>query len=272
MNESFKHLCGVVLDWAGTTIDFGSRAPASVFQEIFRQRGIAISQAEARGPMGMAKRDHIAAIASTTRIADAWKTTHGHVCSEDDIDAMYRDFLPLQKATLASHCDLIPGIAEMFRNMRECELKIGSSTGYTRELMDVVVPIAREQGYDPDCVLCAEDAPKGRPAPFLLFIAAMQLHIYPMWRIVKVDDTPVGIEAGKNAGCWTVGVTRTGNGVGLSESEFEALSEEERTAKIQTAGETLLSADADYLVESAADLMPVLREIDDRISSGNRPS
>ena len=100
----------------------------------------------------------------------------------------------------------------------------------------------------------------------------MQLDIYPMWRIVKVDDTPVGIEAGKNAGCWTVGVTRTGNGVGLSESEFEALSEEEQTAKIQTAGETLLSAGADYLVESAADLMPILREIDARISSGDRPS
>lgn len=272
MNSPFQHLQAVVLDWAGTAIDYGSRAPASVFQEIFHQRGINISAGEARGPMGMAKRDHIAAIAALPQVESAWVEKYGRTCSEDDIDSMYQDFLPLQKETLASHCELIPGIAKLFEDLKESQLKIGSSTGYTRELMEVVVPAARAQGYAPECVLGAEDAPRGRPAPYLLFTAAMQLDVFPMWRIVKVDDTPVGIQAGRNAGCWTVGITRTGNGVGLSEKELESLSESDQTERIESAGQQLSEAGADYLLESAADLMPLLREIDARIDAGERPS
>ena len=59
---SLKHLKAIVFDWAGTMIDHGSRAPAIVFQEIFRQRGIEITIDQAREPMGMAKREHILAI------------------------------------------------------------------------------------------------------------------------------------------------------------------------------------------------------------------
>ena len=51
----------------------------------------------------------------------------------------------------------------------------------------------------------------------------MRLDVFPMTSMVKVDDTPVGIEAGRNAGCWTVGVTRTGNCVGLSVEEIDQL-------------------------------------------------
>ena len=67
----------IVFDWAGTTIDFGSCAPAAVFQQVFRQRGIDISIEQAREPMGMAKREHIAAIANMRPVQDAWNATFG---------------------------------------------------------------------------------------------------------------------------------------------------------------------------------------------------
>ena len=180
MSDRFEHLKAIVFDWAGTTVDHGSRAPAIVFQEIFRQRGIPISPAQAREPMGMAKRDHIAAIAAMPDVADAWRAQFGRTCSDDDIDAMYADFLPLQKDTLKNHCGVIAGVTDIVTRCREMGLKIGSSTGYTRELMEVVTAAARAQGYEPDCVLCAEDAVQGRPAPYLLYEAALRLAVYPM--------------------------------------------------------------------------------------------
>lgn len=272
MSEPFQYLKAVVFDWAGTTIDHGCMAPAIVFQEIFRQRGVTITAKQAREPMGMAKRDHIAAIAAMPDVASAWQSQHGTTCDDDQIDAMYADFLPLQKATLADHSRMISGAADVVEWCRGRGLKIGSSTGYTRELMEVVTAAAATQGYIADCVLCSEDAPKGRPAPFLLFEAARRMGVYPMWHVVKVDDTPVGIEAGRNAGCWTIGITRTGNCVGLTEADLADLSPAERQQRIDEAAATLRTAGAHYVIETVADMRPVLEEIESRIAAGEYPN
>ena len=268
---SYQHLQAVVLDWAGTVVDYGSRAPAYVFQEIFRQKGIDITQAQAREPMGKAKRDHIAAVAAMPSVAADWRDKFGADCSEADIDALYEQFLPLQKETLKTHSELIPGVAAMAEGLRARGLKIGSTTGYTQELMSVVIPEAKAQGFEADCVYCAGDVPLGRPAPFLLFECAKTLGVYPMWTVVKVDDTPVGIEAGRNAGCWTVGVTRSGNGVGLTEEAFAALGEDEQKARLDHAGKPLTDAGAHALVESVADLPQVLEVCDRLLAEGQFP-
>ncbi len=272
MAQRCKYLQAVVFDWAGTTVDHGSRAPAIVFQEIFRSRGVDITEAQAREPMGMAKRDHIAAIAATPSVDEAWRAKFGQPCGDEDIDAMYADFLPLQKETLRHHCDVITGVSAAVDECRSRGLRIGSSTGYTRELMEIVTNEARRQGYAPDCVLCAEDTPRGRPAPYLLYEAAKQLDVYPLWTVVKVDDTPVGIEAGRNAGCWTVGVTRTGNGVGLSAEEIDALPDDEVRRRCNEAASRLVAAGAHDIIESVADIPDLINEIEERMSRGERPN
>src|SRR5262245_31865133 len=105
-----QRLNAVLLDWAGTTVDYGSRAPTRVFMEIFRRRGVEITAAEARGPMGRAKLDHIALVAALPRVTAAWKARHGREPIERDVRAMYEDFLPLQKETLAAGSHVIPGV------------------------------------------------------------------------------------------------------------------------------------------------------------------
>ena len=271
MTRAFEHLTAVMLDWAGTTVDHGSCAPAIVFQEVFRRRGVPVTAAQAREPMGRAKRDHIAAIAAGPTVAAAWMAAFGQPCGSEDIDRLYAEFLPLQKEILARHSDVIPGVAAAVAECRKMGLKIGSSTGYTRDLMTVVSRVARDQGYVPDCVLGADDAAQGRPAPYLLFGAAERLGVYPMWMTVAVDDTPVGIRAGRNAGCWTVGVTRTGNGVGRTLAEIDAASPDDVRAWCDEAGRTLRAAGAHFLIESVADLVPVLRDIEDRLRDRQTP-
>lgn len=264
-------LKALVLDWAGTTVDYGSRAPAAAFVETFAQHGVEISIEEAREPMGRAKRDHIRAITEMPRVTSRWRAAHAGPCTDEDIDALYADFLPRQLRCIEQYSDVIPGVPETIERCRERGLKIGSSTGYTAEIMEVVVARARSQGFSPDAILCASDIAEGRPAPWLIFENARRLGVYPMAAIAKVDDTVAGIEAGLNAGTWTIGVARTGNGVGLSEAELKGRSAAERTELIEKARGRLRRAGSHYVVDSVSEILPVLDAIDERLAAGHAP-
>lgn len=257
----------LMLDWAGTTIDFGSRAPAEVFAEVFRRKGIDVTTAEARGPMGMAKRDHISAVIRLPRVSQLWEKKFGHIPTEQDIDLLYAEFLPLQKSVLAQHSEMIPGVVNVVDRLKKAGIRMTSSTGYTRELMQVVTVEAAKQGYSPEVVLCAEDARAGRPAPWMIFRAAEVVDVYPLREMVVIDDTIVGIQAGIHAGAWTIGVVETGNSMGLSRKELEDLSPQERTTRRTAIEKIFLDSGADFVVPSVADIEPILDEIDRRLAT-----
>jgi phosphonoacetaldehyde hydrolase len=205
-----KHVKAVIFDWAGTVVDHGSLAPMGAFVETFAEFGVAISIDEARGPMGMAKRPHISALVALPRIADAWKKKHGRAPTDSDIDALYDVFVPKNVATAATYADVIPGVAETVKALRADGLKIGSSTGYTRDIMTRITPRAAEQGFAPDSLVCTGDTPEGRPSPLMFYKGLIDLGVWPAWSAIKVDDTTVGVAEGVNAGAWSVGVAAPG--------------------------------------------------------------
>ena len=268
---SDTHLRAVVFDWAGTMIDHGSKAPMGVFLRAFAHFGVEITVAEARGPMGMAKRDHIAAVLRLPRVAAAWAERHGHPPSEADIDKVYEVFVPMNIEVAADYADLIEGAAETFQRLKGRGLKIGSTTGYTREIMAPILPRAAAQGYAPDNLVCAGDLPAGRPTPLMLYKTFLDLGVWPAWAVAKVDDTEVGIAEGLNAGCWTIGVALTGNVFGLDPAETEALSAEEFEARRTEAYGKLVRAGAHFVVDSVADVEEVLDEIEGALMRGERP-
>ncbi len=251
-------LQAVIFDWAGTTVDYGSRCPAQVFVEIFRRRGVEITEAEARGPMGRAKHVHIALVAALPRVAELWQRQHGCPVSESDILGMYHDFLPLQKQILAAGSSVIPGVPEVIDWLRRNGLRIGSSTGYTRELMDVVCPLAESQGFVPDVTVCSDEVPAGRPAPWLNLRVAEQLQVFPLHQIAIVDDTLVGIEAGRNAGMLTIAVSQTGNLLGLSAEEVADLPPDVLQQHLKEIEKQFLSIGADYVIRSVTELPALL--------------
>jgi phosphonoacetaldehyde hydrolase len=261
----------VVLDWAGTTVDFGSRAPVLAVMEAFRRFDVPVTIEQARGPMGMAKREHLRTMLDMPEISECWRKTHGRTATSEDVDRLFAQFLPLQKEILAVNAQLIPGCLEAVERCRSMGISIGTSTGYTQELMDVLVPLAREQGYIPDAIVCASDVSPGRPAPWMCFENARRLGVYPMEALVKVDDTTVGIEAGLNAGMWTVGIARSGNLVGLSEDELNQLKPEVQTARIQAATDELSHCGAHVVIDTIADLPAALTDFANRLRNGERP-
>jgi phosphonoacetaldehyde hydrolase len=264
-------LQAVLLDWAGTTMDYGCYAPAVVFIEVFKRRGVEISVEQAREPMGAHKKTHIRQITQIPAVARKWQEVHGKPCDDSDVDAMFEEFVPLQLACLADYADLIPGTLETCETIRSRGMKIGSTTGYTSEMMDILQAEARKRGYEPDATVCATDVPTGRPEPWMCLENARRLGIYPMEAIVKVDDTLPGIEEGLNAGMWSVGLARTGNEIGLNEEEINGLPAADYQRRIARARRRMAQTGAHYVIDSIADLVPVLDDIDKRLASGQRP-
>ena len=237
----------VILDWAGTTLDYGCYAPAVVFVEVFKRRRVEITMEQARRPMGLKKLDHIRAISQQDEVAKLWKQVRGKQCTEADVQDMFeKDFVPLQVACIADYSELIPGTVETVNELKGRGIKIGSTTGYFTEAMEINLREAKKQGYDPDVNACASDVPAGRPAPWMVMSNMQQARVFPPEAVVKVDDTKPGISEGLNAGTWTIGVAKTGNEVGLNQQELAALPAEEVIRKVDQAADGLAKAGAHY--------------------------
>jgi phosphonoacetaldehyde hydrolase len=130
---------------------------------------------------------------------------------------------------------------------------------------------AARQGFVPDSALCPEDAGAGRPLPWMCYLTAIRLELYPMPAFVKIGDTPSDIEEGRNAGTWTIGITRTGNETGLTEEEWARLSRTDQDHAVSTAERRLVAAGAHYTAACVAECDPILEEIDRRLARGEMP-
>lgn len=259
-------LRAAILDWAGTLVDFGSRAPVAALQSEFAAADVPVTVAEVREPMGVDKKAHIRSILNVARVSAAWVARYGNIPAEQDVDKLYAAFVPNQLRVLPHYSDLVPGAADAVARMRSRGLKIGTTTGYNRAMLDYLLERAAAQDFVPDCALCPADAGAGRPFPWMCYLAAIKLDVYPMSAMVKIGDTPADMEEGRNAGMWTIGITRTGNEVGLTEKEWAALSENDQNGLLRTAERRLLAAGAHYVAPSIAECDGILDEIETRLA------
>ncbi len=265
-------IAAVIFDWSGTVVDFGSRAPAAAFVEVFREFGIELSVAEARGPMGLAKRDHIRSLGRIPRVDAAWREAHGHALGDPDVERIHDAFEPLTARVAARHATLVPGVAAVAEELRRRGIRLGSTTGYTRPIMERVRPLAARQGFATDNLVCAGDLPAGRPTPLMMYRCFLDLAVWPAAAVVKVDDTAPGIEEATAAGSWAVGVAMSGNAVGLSPEELAGLDSDTTERLRERASADLRAAGAHYVIDTVADLLPVIESIDARLAAGDTPS
>ena len=267
----FDFVQAVILDWAGTTVDFGSLAPVAALRRAFDAAGVPITAAEAREHMGVLKKDQIRSILAGARMNPAWADAHGAAPTERDVERVFADFLPKQTEILAEYSVPIPGVPETVAAWRAGGLKIGSTTGYTRELLDVVIPRAARAGYAPDASVTPDEVGGGRPKPFMCYRNAILLGVFPLWRCVKIGDTAADIAEGRNAGMWTIAITATGNEIGVSQAEWEGLVPAERATQQQNAARRLMDAGAHFTAPSLSDCTELLEEIERRIAAGEKP-
>ena len=261
----------IIMDWAGTTVDFGSRAPIHGFQRLFASRVIAITEAEARGSMGAEKREHIRQLCELPRISQCWQQQFGTLPDSSDIDAMFDDFVPIQIEAIAATSTLIPGVTDLLNWAQQRDIRIGANTGYADSMVAELLARAAEQGYSPESMVCANQVSKGRPYPYMSLTNAMQLGVKNLAACVKIDDTQPGIDEGVNAGMWTIALACSGNEVGLSLEEWQALSAADQDAYRQPAYAKFRQGGAHYVVDTIADAIDCLEDISRRLALGEKP-
>ena len=263
----------LVLDWSGTVADAYVLAPAVVFAEVFKKHGVEISMFEARGPMGLRKDLHIKALTETPEIRHRWKEIKGKDPDQGDVDAMFEDFVPMQLDCLRQYTDLLPGVAEVVQRLQKQGIKIGSTTGFVRPMVDILEEDAKKQGYVPDASVAGDEVEHGaRPKPFMVYKNLDMMDVHPIQSVIKVDDTVSGIGEALEAGCWGVGVSLYSNYMDIdSLAHAESLSDNEMARRLDHTNEILQKAGAHYVIDSLADIEPVIEDVNRRLARGERP-
>jgi len=262
----------IIFDWAGTTLDYGCFAPVIVFQEILKKYGIEPTLKEIRKPMGRAKREHIEKMLKMRRIRRLWRQIYGKKPGESDIDKLYSEFEKNLLKILPDHCKLIPGVLKAVAQLRKKNIKIGSTTGYTKEMIDVISPIAKNYGYYPDYIVTSSDVSQGRPMPFMCYLNTVNLKVFPFESVIKVGDTVEDIKEGLNSGMWSVGVIKGSSILGLSEKELKMMKEKELKKRIKKARKKFKKAGAHYVIESLNELDSVIDDVESKLKKGKTPS
>src|SRR5580692_2764873 len=255
----------VVFDMAGTIIDHGSVAPVAALIAAFRELGLDLSAAAARGPMGLHKRDHIAAVLRLPAVSSRFQAAFGHVPTPADVEAIYERFLPLQASEAQARIELIPGAASCLTALREKTIAVGTTTGYPRVIGQPIVEAVAARGWVADHSIFPDDVRAGRPAPWMLFRLMELTGVYPASAVVKIGDTVPDIEEGRNAGAWSVGITQTGSEMGLTLAEWQALPEAGRDRRASAAGQKLLRAGAHTVIPSVGCLSALLAELNEKL-------
>lgn len=264
-------LQAAIFDWAGTVVDFGSFAPTQIFVEAFGEFDVQVSIEEARGPMGMGKWDHIRTLCDQPQVAERYKKVFGRTPTDEDVTAIYERFMPLQIEKIADHSALIPGALETINGLREQGIKIGSCSGYPAQVMAKVVELAATNGYIADHVVATDEVPNGRPWPAQALANVIALGIDDVGACVKIDDTVPGILEGRRAGMWTVALLCSGNALGLTYEQYQALDPHTLAAERQRIHTLFEGSRPHYMIDTITDLPDVIADINKRLANGEMP-
>ncbi len=261
----------VVLDWAGTCVDHGSLAPVNVFMEVFEDLGVPILAEEVRRFMGMGKKEHVRQLCGVERVRLSWKERYGLEPQEKEVERLYRKIEKRIPAVVEKRAAPLEGVLDTIAEFRRRGILVGSSTGYTTPMMTALAPAAAAEGFCPDNIVCASDVPAGRPYPWMCIKNAIDLEVYPLEAFVKIGDTLSDIAEGLNAGMWTIGITLTGNELGLSEAQTRQMDPQELAVRLKEIEAKFTSAGAHYVAPGVKDVTPLIDVIESRMAAGERP-
>lgn len=185
----------VVLDLAGTTVEDRGQVPKA-FISALGEHGIPISAEDVRALRGASKRQAILRLVRE----------HAPEAEDRLLAAVYDDFQSRLREAFATGVRSIPGSGETIEWLRTRGIKVALNTGFDRAITDLILEALAWQDTV-DAVVCGDDVPAGRPAPYLIFRAMERTRARSVAGVVNVGDTVLDLEAGRNAGvAYNVGV------------------------------------------------------------------
>ena len=224
-----KRIECIIMDWAGSAVDYGCFAPVAAFLKAFNEIGINITMEQARRPMGMAKIDHIRELFKMDGVGEEFEKLYHRPWNEQDVTDMNAKFEEYLFASLANYTDPIPGVIDTLNELDTEGIEPMSHVFPVKNVFreDIAIPST-------DCVL-------------------------------KYGDTIADIKEGINAKVWTVGVILGSNELGLTQEEVSSLPADELEARKADVRRRMLAAGAHYVVDTIAELPAVIAEINRKL-------
>lgn len=256
----------VIMDWAGTAVDYGCFAPVAAFVECFKNMGLTVTAEETRAHMGLTKIEEIRALFAIDHVREEFAEKYGRDYSEDDVQACYKGFQDKLMATLADYSEPIDGVVETVAALKAQGIKLGSTTGYTKTMMDIVIKAAAEKGYTVDNCVTSDNMPGGRPKPYMIYKNMCDLDVASRHSVVKFGDTIADIKEGANAGVWSVGVILGSNELALTRDEVAAMLADELKRRMACVRNRMYAAGADFVVDDITELPGLIDSINARMN------
>lgn len=201
--------------------------------------------------MGMLKWDHIHTMIKMSRITEEWEAVCGRMWNKTDVDIIYEISEKAIFGILDKFSTPKLFVLNAVAKLRNRDIKIGSTTGYTIEMMDIVTKSAEEQGYKPDSWFCPNHTEnKGRPYPYMVFKNLETLGVSSVNAAIKVGDTVADIKEGKNAGMISVGIIERSSVMGYTQAEYEALPPEYKALEAERVRKVYEACGADYVINN----------------------
>ena len=184
----------------------------------------------------------------------------------EDVQARYVAFQRVLFDTLENYSEPIPGVVDTVEALRKAGIKIGSTTGYTDKMMDIVIPAAEKAGYKVDNCVTSDHLPAGRPYPYMVYRNMIDLAVPSVDCVLKYGDTIADIKEGVNAKVWTVGVVMGSNELALTQEEVAAMPAGELDARKAEVRRRMLEAGAHYVVDDITELPAIIETINQKMN------
>lgn len=194
----------VVFDIAGTTVVDPGNINVT-FRKAFFNAGYDVAPAAIDAVMGYRKIDAIKIILEQQGVSPAIFTSLAEIIHNDFSTSMVRLYRQ-DKHVLPQ-----PFATAVFEELQNRNIKVALNTGFTRIITNAVLDrLGWLQLPLINTVVCSDEVPEGRPQPYMIQSIMQQLDIADAQKVIKIGDTKVDIEEGRNANCGLVVAITTG--------------------------------------------------------------
>jgi len=260
-----------VFDVGGTIIDAGCKAPAITFKKVFDQYKFDTNMSNIRKHMGICKKEHIRRLLLDGN-RDRINEDYDYNELSKLIDRMYYSFEEHEYIALEEYGKPITGTIEVLSRLGNESISVGLCTGFNRNILNKILQLNPVINQLITTCVANNEVSLGRPSPFMVYQNMMNTRVTDYECVVKVDDTVSGILEGVNAGCWTIGVSKYGNSMGMDEEEIIKLKKidpEEYHRRHNKAILELKQAGANMVVDEIRSVPQAINKINDLLFYGH---
>lgn len=196
----------VVFDLAGTTIEDRGQVPET-FTTVLRAHGIDVTDEALRAARGASKREVIFRF-----VKEQFPGVQSDVFARTD--QIYDEFRELlARKYTDGRIGAVPGAVDTFTWLHKHGVKAAVNTGFDRAITETILGALGWGKGTVDAVVCSNDVPQGRPAPYMIFRAMEATGVISVHRVACVGDTVLDLQAGWNAAVyWNIGVLSGAHG------------------------------------------------------------